>query len=114
MKDLDVRVPQTISIADAESLLHCDQLINCLPFIRSVNNVRLPGLRATGNIELLPEGYDPESQVFTLPGGPEVEDMGFDTAKTSCASCSVSSASRRGLRTSHECGALVDANSLRA
>ena len=82
VKDLDVRVPQTISIADAESLLHCDQLINCLPFIRSVNNVRLPSLRAAGNIELLPEGYDPESQVFTLPGGPEVEDMGFDTAKS--------------------------------
>jgi hypothetical protein len=68
---------QTISKEDAETLLESDQLIDPLPAIRAVNNVRLPVMRS-GHIELLPEGYDAESTIFTNPGGPEVEDVSVE------------------------------------
>ena len=66
---------RTITKEDAESLLECRQLIDCLPIIRAVNNARFPIGRAAGHIELLPEGYDSESMIFTTPGGPQVEDV---------------------------------------
>jgi hypothetical protein len=66
---------RTITKEDAESSLECSQLIDCLPIIRAVNNARFPIGRAAGHIELLPEGYDSESMIFTTPGGPQVEDV---------------------------------------
>jgi hypothetical protein len=66
---------RTITREDAESLLECPQLIDCLPIIRAVNNARFPIGRAAGHIELLPEGYDSETMIFTTPGGPQVEDV---------------------------------------
>jgi hypothetical protein len=66
---------RTINREDAESLLECPQLIDCLPIIRAVNNARFPIGRAAGHIELLPEGYDSESLIFTTPGGPQVEEV---------------------------------------
>ncbi len=71
---------RTLQKEDAESLLECDQLIDPLPVIRAVNNARFPAQRASGNIELLPKGYDPTSMIFTNPGGPEVEDVGVGEA----------------------------------
>jgi hypothetical protein len=67
---------RTIAKEDAESLLECPQLIDLLPPIRAVNNARFPIERASGHIELLPEGYDAESKIFTNPGAPMVEDVG--------------------------------------
>ena len=65
---------RTISKEEAETVLESKQLIQQLPVIRAVNNVRLPVNRASGRLELLPEGYDPQSMIFTASGGPEVED----------------------------------------
>ena len=67
---------RTISKEEAETVLESKQFIQQLPIIRAVNNVRLPVNRASGRLELLPEGYDPQSMIFTASGGPEVEDPG--------------------------------------
>jgi hypothetical protein len=67
---------RTISKEEAETVLESKQFIQQLPIIRAVNNVRLPVNRASGRLELLPEGYDPHSMIFTASGGPEVEDPG--------------------------------------
>jgi hypothetical protein len=32
-------------------------------------------------VELLPEGYDPESMIYTNPGGPKIEDLGPEKGK---------------------------------
>jgi hypothetical protein len=67
-----ITIHRTISRKDAQSLIMSPQLIEALPKIRLVNNARFPIRRADGHIELLPEGYDPESRIFTQAGG-EVE-----------------------------------------
>ena len=69
-----VALNRTISKEEAETVLESSQFIRQLPTIRAVNNVRLPVVRAAGRLELLPEGYDPESMIFTTPGGPEIEE----------------------------------------
>jgi hypothetical protein len=46
-----------------------------------VNNLRLPAERASGRLELLPEGYDAESMIYTMTGGPEIEDPGANDSK---------------------------------
>ena len=68
---------RTIAKEEAETLLESDQLIDPLPVIRAVNNASLPVERVSGHIELLSEGYDVESMIFTNPGGPAVEDAGL-------------------------------------
>jgi hypothetical protein len=51
-------------------------------FPGAVFNLQLPVIRASGAVELLPEGYDLESMIFTTPGGPQIEDAGAeDSAK---------------------------------
>ena len=67
---------RTISKEEAETVLESDQFIRQLPIIRAVNNVRLPVERASGRLELLPEGYDAQSMIFTASSGLEVEDPG--------------------------------------
>ena len=76
-----VSLNRTISREEAESVLESSQFIKCLPRIRAVNNARFPVLRATGRVELLPEGYDPESLIYTNPGGPKMEDLGLEKGK---------------------------------
>jgi len=49
--------------------------------ISRVNTVRLPTKREDGAIELLPEGYDPESKIFTVTTADYQEDMDLESAK---------------------------------
>ena len=73
---------RTLSREEADTVLHSEQFIKELPTIRAVNNLRLPVVRASGTVELLPEGYDVESMIFTTPGGPQIGDPGEeDSAK---------------------------------
>ena len=72
-----ISLHRTISREEAESVLESSQFIKCLPKIRAVNNARFPVLRAAGHVELLPEGYDQESMIYTNPGGPKIEDLGL-------------------------------------
>ena len=52
-----------------------------LPRIRAVNNLRLPIGRASGSLDLLPDGYDAQSMIFTVARGPEIEDPGANDSK---------------------------------
>ena len=63
-----ISLRRTISREEAESVLESSQFIKRLPKIRAVNNARFPVLRAAGHVELLPEGYDQESMIYTNPG----------------------------------------------
>jgi hypothetical protein len=76
-----ISLNRTISREEAESVLESSQFIKRLPRIRAVNNARFPVLRASGRVELLPEGYDPESMIYTNPGGPKIEDLGPEKGK---------------------------------
>ena len=67
---------RTISREEADTVLSSEQFVKQLRVIRAVNNVRLPVGRATGDLELLPDGYDAESMIFTTAGGPQIEDPG--------------------------------------
>jgi hypothetical protein len=71
---------RTISIEDAASLLECRKLIDSLPAVRAVNDTRLPVLRSDGTVALLPEGYDSQSQIFTLPGSAQPDSRGSQTS----------------------------------
>ena len=67
---------RTLAKEDSESLLVCPQFIETLSVIRAVNNARFPVARDDGQVELLPEGYDAQSMIFTTRGGPDIEDLG--------------------------------------
>ena len=67
---------RTISKEEAETILESSHFIKHLPRIRAVNNVQLPIKRSSGQIELLPEGYDPPNMIFTMSGCPQIEDPG--------------------------------------
>ena len=69
---------RTISREEAETIIQSSHFLHHLSKIRAVNNVRLPIKRADGHIELLPEGYDAESMLYTMAGGPQIEDPGLD------------------------------------
>jgi hypothetical protein len=66
---------------DADTTLQSSHLTSHLSKIRAVNNIQLPKLRASGQIELLPEGYDQESMIYTMPGSPGIMDMDVETAR---------------------------------
>lgn len=52
-----------------------------LPVLRGVNMVKLPVLDKQGGVRLLPQGYDPESGIFTVRGGIDYpEDVPLDHA----------------------------------
>ena len=65
----------TMSGTEASAVLASPFFLDRLRPIDRVNRVRMPVMRASGQVELLPEGYDAEAQVFTTPGGPEVKLM---------------------------------------
>lgn len=53
----------------AKVVLQSDAFTQWIRPLASVNQVRMPVMRRNGKVELLPEGYDDESQVFTLSNG---------------------------------------------
>jgi hypothetical protein len=79
-----MRVRQSMSVTDAGTTLASWHFLKWLRPIRKLNQVRLPVLRKTGAIELLPTGYDAESQTFTFEtlGLDYPKEMTLDEAKT--------------------------------
>ncbi len=57
---------RSISVDVARATLASDDFLSSLRSLESLNTVRLPVCRKTGAIELLPKGYDSESQIFTI------------------------------------------------
>ena len=58
----------TMRIDDANCVIVSPQFTERLLKLRRVNHTRLPVMRADGHIELLPVGYDLDTQTLTLPG----------------------------------------------
>lgn len=56
----------SLDASDAAQILKTDVFRGCLKKVSAVHDVRLPVLRSDGKIELLPPGYDDESQIFTV------------------------------------------------
>ena len=75
--------PQTITVEAAATILESDQFLSRQRELLRVATVRQPVRRKDGRIELLPYGYDAESQTLTQNSGVEfAADMPVDEAKT--------------------------------
>jgi hypothetical protein len=78
----DMLFSKTMPVGDAEGVLASKQFLERLRPIERVNPVAMPTLRHDGRLEVLPEGYDPESETLTLPGGPPVNTgLGLEESK---------------------------------
>ena len=62
-------VRRTMQVDEARGVLEADSFRYPLRRLRRVNFVRLPVFRADGKLELLPKGYDAESEILTMKGG---------------------------------------------
>jgi len=73
-------------------LLASRDLLLALPKIKRVNRVRLPAWRSSADgtpaIELLPPGYDDESETYTLVEAEYDEQMPYNRAFELLKSCS--------------------------
>jgi hypothetical protein len=80
---LGERGEEAASMSDkcAAGVLASEQFIRELRPIRRVATVRLPVIRKDGTLELLPEGYDAETQVLTRSEMELQDDMSLDQAK---------------------------------
>jgi hypothetical protein len=73
---------QTITVEAAATILESDQFLARQRELLQVATVRQPVRRKDGRIELLPYGYDPESQTFTKNSGVEfAQDMPLEEAR---------------------------------
>jgi 5S rRNA maturation endonuclease (ribonuclease M5) len=61
-----VKFSRTMSSDAAEGVLNAKQFLGHLPKVRRIATTRLPIMRKSGAIELLPNGYDRESMTLTL------------------------------------------------
>jgi hypothetical protein len=78
----DEKIGRTMPLTTARGCLASDAFYYQVRKIARVNSVRLPVFRKDGRPELLPEGYDDESQVFTMTSRiPIDEKMDLVTAK---------------------------------
>jgi hypothetical protein len=57
---------RTMGVDEARGVLEADSFRYPLRKLQRVNAVRLPVMRADGRIELLPKGYDDQSQIMTM------------------------------------------------
>lgn len=63
--------PGSLQLSDAMDILVQPAFRRGVRRIEAEENVRLPVIREDGTLELLPEGYDRETGVYTVPGGLE-------------------------------------------
>jgi hypothetical protein len=78
-----MRIRKSMSVTEAGTTLSSEHFLKRLRSVRKLNQVRQPVLRKSGKIELLPVGYDVESETYTFDT-PEVEfseEMTLDKAK---------------------------------
>lgn len=67
-------VRATLDVTDAQSVLQAGSFLRNVRPVVGLNHVRLPVMRKSG-IELLPWGYDKESEIYTVPGGLEYDEV---------------------------------------
>jgi Bifunctional DNA primase/polymerase, N-terminal/Primase C terminal 1 (PriCT-1) len=75
-----LKVGKTMTVEDARGIMAADSFRSQLRPLSRVNRCRLPVLRSDGRIELLPEGYDAETQALTIRDVVYDENMHFDDA----------------------------------
>jgi hypothetical protein len=66
---LAITLRHSMSLDVARALVVSPQFLAHLPGIKKFSPVRMPVMRADGRIELLPEGFDPETLTLTDPNG---------------------------------------------
>jgi hypothetical protein len=76
-----IQFKHTISGADAKALLASPQFLAQLQPIERFNPIRVPVMRRDGYVELLPEGYDRETESFTIDSVPVITGMEVADAK---------------------------------
>ncbi|MFK5920930.1 MAG: hypothetical protein QM496_02020 [Verrucomicrobiota bacterium] len=80
-KEKTVRLPTTMTTECARGTLSSRQFLYKLKSLEKVNQVQQPVVRGDGRIELLSQGYDDESGIFTMPSQVEIkDDMTLDMA----------------------------------
>jgi hypothetical protein len=57
---------ESLPVEDAAQILRSDVFLGCLRPLEDVYQMRLPTLRASGEIEFLEPGYDVETKIFTV------------------------------------------------
>ena len=79
-----MRIRKSMSVTEAGTTLSSEHFLKRLRSVRKLNQVRQPVLRKSDKIELLPIGYDAESQTYTfdIPGITFSEEMMLGEAKT--------------------------------
>jgi hypothetical protein len=76
------KLPMGMKVDTARMLLEASEFVYRLRKIIRVNKVRMPVMRRNGKPELLPEGYDEESRIYTLKSGLTIdEEMPLEKAK---------------------------------
>ncbi|HTO05202.1 MAG TPA: hypothetical protein VL069_15945, partial [Opitutus sp.] len=65
-----IEIRKTMTNDVSRATIAAPQFIEALSPIEHVNDIPLPTLRKTGKIEMLPQGYDSESQTYTLNKSP--------------------------------------------
>jgi hypothetical protein len=82
-KDRDfVRFNKSLSVDHATATLASPNFLSKLPVLNALNSIPLPVRRADGQIELLPEGYDAISGIFTVKDSSYIPNLPFTQAKT--------------------------------
>ena len=77
-----LRLIRTMSSSDAEGILASPQFLAALREVERFNPVRMPVRRGSGEIVLLPEGYDAQSLTFTASTGIELPELSLEEART--------------------------------
>jgi hypothetical protein len=77
-----IRCLRTMSGAEAEGILAAPQFLGELREVERFNPVRMPVRRKSGEIVLLPEGYNAESLSFTASAGIELSELSLKEART--------------------------------
>lgn len=76
------RLAVSMTVDVARGLLEATDFTSRLRQISRVNKVRMPVIRADGKVELLPDGYDEQSGVYTLKSGLKInEEMTLEAAQ---------------------------------
>lgn len=75
-------LPATMSSEVAKGTLKCRQFIFRQRDLERVSNVRQPIIRKDGRMELLQDGYDSESGIYTRDQGVRIEEVPLDTARS--------------------------------
>lgn len=78
-KDTDRPIVETLTKDASETIMKAEAFLRGVRPLSGMDSVRLPVLREGGALELLPDGYDEETGVFTVEGGVKYE-MEMDVA----------------------------------